>query len=106
MPSYTKLAKWRESQRVGTKSAKCALGIIQEPRMMYYYIYDEIRKEIGEQKAAGIMKRGIYKRGLEFGRQFAVYAPSETNGLKDAFLEFVPDDGKMFQPELLRCGGG
>jgi hypothetical protein len=25
------------------------------------------------------------------------------SGLKDAFLEFVPDDGKMFQPELLRC---
>ena len=71
--------------------------------MMYYYIFDEMRKEIGEEKATEIMTRGIYKRGLEIGQQFAAYGPSDMNGLKDAFLGFVPDDGKMFQPELLRC---
>jgi hypothetical protein len=25
------------------------------------------------------------------------------NGIKEAFIALVPDDGKMFQPELLRC---
>ena len=31
--------------------------------MMYYHIFDELRKEMGEEKAAAIMKRAIYKRG-------------------------------------------
>jgi hypothetical protein len=49
------------------------------------------------------MKRGIYKRGLETGKQFAESRPSNMNGIKQAFIALVPDDGKMFQPELLRC---
>ena len=71
--------------------------------MMYYHIFEELKKEVGEDKAADILKGGIYKRGLEIGKQFAQYGPSDMNGLKDAFLGFVPDEGKMFQPELLRC---
>ena len=78
-------------------------GSFKNRAMMYYHIFDEMRKEIGEEKAAEIITRGIYKRGLEIGQQFAAYGPSDMNGLKDAFLGFVPDDGKMFQPELLRC---
>jgi hypothetical protein len=78
-------------------------GSFKNRAMMYYHIFDEMRKEIGEEKATEIITRGIYKRGLEIGQQFADYGPSDMNGLKDAFLEFVPDDGKMFQPELLRC---
>ncbi len=78
-------------------------GSFKNRAMMYYHIFDEMRKEIGEEKATEIITRGIYKRGLEIGQQFAAYGPSDMNGLKDAFLGFVPDDGKMFQPELLRC---
>jgi len=25
------------------------------------------------------------------------------NGIKEVFIALVPDDGKMFQPELLHC---
>ncbi|MBW1994633.1 MAG: L-2-amino-thiazoline-4-carboxylic acid hydrolase [Deltaproteobacteria bacterium] len=78
-------------------------GSFKNRAMMYYYIFDEMRKEIGEEKAAEIMKRAIYKRGLEIGKQFARYAPSDMNGIKEAFLAFIPDEGKMFEPELLRC---
>ncbi|MGD8291101.1 MAG: L-2-amino-thiazoline-4-carboxylic acid hydrolase [Desulfobacterales bacterium] len=78
-------------------------GSFKNRAMMYYHIFDEMRKEIGEEKATEIITKGIYKRGLEIGQQFADYGPSDMSGLKDAFLEFVPDDGKMFQPELLRC---
>jgi hypothetical protein len=73
--------------------------------MMYYYIFDEMRKETGDEKAAEIMKRGIYQRGLEIGKQFAGYGPSDMNGLKEAFIALVPDDGKMFQPETLYRNG-
>jgi hypothetical protein len=71
--------------------------------MLYYYIFDELRKEVGEAKATEIMKRGIHRRGLEIGKQFAKHGPSDLEGLRDAFLAFVPDEGRMFNPEVLRC---
>ncbi|MDO8956173.1 MAG: L-2-amino-thiazoline-4-carboxylic acid hydrolase, partial [Deltaproteobacteria bacterium] len=71
--------------------------------MMYYHIFDEMRKEIGEEKAEAIMKKAIYKRGLEIGKQLAQYGPDDLEGLKNAFLALDPDEGKMFSAEVLRC---
>ncbi len=45
--------------------------------MMYYHIFEELQKEVGEEKATEIMKRGIYNRGLEIGNTYAKYAPSD-----------------------------
>jgi hypothetical protein len=71
--------------------------------MMYYHIFDELRKEVGEKKAAAIMKRGIYKRGVEIGKQLlAKYGPDDLEGLKNAFLGLDPDEGRMFSAEVLR----
>jgi hypothetical protein len=78
-------------------------GSFKNRAMMYYHLFEELKKEVGEDKAAEIMKRGIYQRGLEVGRHFAKYGPADTEGLKDAFLGFIPDGGKMFEPELERC---
>jgi hypothetical protein len=78
-------------------------GSFKNRAMMYYHIFEELKKEVGDDKAAEIMKRGIYKRGLEIGKQFGEYGPSDMNGLKDAFLGFIPDEGKMLEPELMRC---
>ena len=71
--------------------------------MMYWHIYQALKKEIGEQKATKILKHGIYNRGLEIGRPFKKYAPADLRGLKEAFFQFIPDDGKMFDPEAQRC---
>jgi len=76
---------------------------IKNRAMIYYHFYNELRQEIGEEKATEILKRAIYKRGYEIGKRFAQYAPGELKDLKDAFLDFVPDKGGMFEPELLRC---
>lgn len=79
-------------------------GSIKNRAMMYYYIFRELRQEMGEEKAAEIMKRAIYARGLDVGKTLAQYAPSDLEGLKNAFLEkVVPDGGNMFAPEVLRC---
>jgi hypothetical protein len=51
------------------------------------------------------MKRGIYQRGLEIGKQFRKFAPGDLEGLKSAFVAHVPDEGRMFDPEVLRCDG-
>ena len=72
--------------------------------MMYYYIYKELSQEVGREKAAQILKRAIYNRGLEVGKTLAEHGPDDLNGLKDAFLERgVPYDGSMFQPEIISC---
>lgn len=77
---------------------------IKNRAMMYYHIFNEIRQETGDEKATEMMKRAIYKRGLEVGKILAKYAPSDFEGLRDAFLErVVPDEDRIFNPEVRRC---
>ncbi len=70
--------------------------------ILYYLIYDELRKEVGPERAEDILSRAIYRRGVERGQQrYAKYAPRDLLGLKDAFLGNLADGGRMFQPEVL-----
>jgi hypothetical protein len=71
--------------------------------LVYAAFYDELHRRFGEEVAEEVMKAAIYKRGLEIGRRFARHGPSDLAGLKDAFLDFVPDKGRLFQPEVTRC---
>jgi hypothetical protein len=77
-------------------------GSFKNRAMMYYHIFDELRKEIGEERATAIMKRAIYKRGLQIGKPLAKYGPDDLEGLKNAFLGLDPDEGRMFSAEILR----
>jgi len=72
--------------------------------LIYFLVFDEMRRELGADRAAEILKRAIYRRGEQIGRQFAPYAPNDLEGLKEAFLKIIPDDGKMFEPKLQQCG--
>ena len=45
--------------------------------MFYYAFYKEFSAEIGAEKTTEIMKRAIYKRGLEIGKQFAKDGPHD-----------------------------
>ncbi len=85
---------------------RAVYGAFKNRAMMYYHIFDEMRKEIGEEKAASIMKKAIYRRGLEIGKPLAKYAPGDMEGLKKAFIGGDPDGGKMFSAEVLRCDAG
>ncbi len=71
--------------------------------MMYWHIFQALKNELGESKAAEIIKRGIYNRGLEIGKPFKKFAPADLTGLKDAFFDFIPDGGKMFDPKVQKC---
>jgi len=59
-------------------------GAYKNRGMMYYHIFQELRKEVGEYKE---------------------FAPADLEGVKNAFLAGSADQGKMFQPEVLRCDG-
>lgn len=71
--------------------------------VLYYLIFTELRDEVGAEKAEEIMKRAIYKRGAQKGAKYACYAPDDMEGLKDAFVGGIPDEGAMFKPEVERC---
>ena len=71
--------------------------------MLYHHFYRELSAEVGKAKAAEIMQRAIYARGVEVGRQFAAHAPRDMEGIKEAFMGFLPDQGALFAPELERC---
>jgi len=71
--------------------------------LMYWHVFEELRKTLGEPQAITLMSRGIEARGRQIGRQFARYAPADLAGLRDAFVGAVPDAGRMFAPRVERC---
>ena len=71
--------------------------------ILYWQIFDELRRELGAERAEEILKRAIYRRGAEKGKKLAAYGPRDLAGLRQAFLSGIPDDGQMFAPEVLRA---
>ena len=76
---------------------------MQARAMVYAAVYDELEAELGAAKAEAIMRRAIHKRGLAIGAQFARFGPRDVEGLRAAFLAFIPDGGRPFAPEVKRC---
>jgi hypothetical protein len=71
--------------------------------LVYAAVYDELCARFGAEVAAEVLTSAIYRRGLAIGRRFAAFGPSDLEGLCAALLEFVPDQGRLFQPEVKRC---
>jgi hypothetical protein len=100
-----------EKRRGGTMSEVEALraqlkNAMKARAMVYAAVYDELEAELGAAKAEAIMRRAIHKRGLAIGAQFARFGPRDIEGLRTAFLEFIPDGGRPFAPEVKRCDAG
>jgi hypothetical protein len=71
--------------------------------VLYYLIFDELRKDFGAERAEQLLKRAIYRRGQQLGQRYAEYGPQDFDGLKGAFLSRVPDEGRLFAPSVQRC---
>ena len=48
--------------------------------VLYYLIFDEMRKDLGSERAEEILKTAIYKRGVQKGQKYAQYAPRDLEG--------------------------
>jgi hypothetical protein len=79
---------------------------IKSRALFYLAVYREMAAEFGPERAESVMKRAIYKRGVAAGDRFKSYAPADFTGLRDAFIDFVPDQGGMFEPEVRKCENG
>jgi len=74
---------------------------------MYAYVYEELAETLGKEEAVELMKRAIYRRGLEVGRKYAEAAASSDLGrVGEIFVSGSPCQGAMFEPgiELLEDG--
>jgi hypothetical protein len=60
--------------------------------LMYWHVFDELRRALGEPQAIALLSSAIEARGREIGRQFSRYGPADLAGLRDAFVGGVPDD--------------
>ena len=78
-------------------------GAFRNRALLYHHLFDTLRKELGEARAVEVMGRAIYARGTEIGKIFARHAPDGLSGLRDAFVGVVPDEGRMFAPDVTRC---
>lgn len=79
-----------------TKAAFKNRGII------YYYLFDETRKVVGQEKAVEIFKKGIYRRGLEVGKVYKKLAEKgDFKGIAEAFISGAPCGGELFKPKVV-----
>jgi hypothetical protein len=81
-------------------------GAFKHRAMLYYRIFDEMRRALGEEQATEILSRAIYARGTEIGAALARHGPADMAGLRDAFVAMIPDEGRMFAPDVERCDEG
>ncbi len=73
---------------------------------VYRQLYEQLRLELGPERAAEVMGRAIARRGAQVGMRYAEFAPGDFAGLRDAFLATLPDGGAMFDPQVIRCDAG
>lgn len=69
--------------------------------LMYAYIYDELEAELGAERAAELLKRAIYRRGLEIGEKYRAAAQSgDLEEVGRLFVEGSPAEGALFEPAV------
>lgn len=67
--------------------------------LMYAYIYDELEAELGRTRAVDLMRRAIFRRGLEVGRGFKAAAQAgDLDEVARLFTEGSPSEGALFEP--------
>ncbi len=81
-------------------------GAFKHRALLYYRIFDEMRRALGEAQASEILSRAIYARGTEIGAAFAHHGPADLAGLREAFVAMIPDEGRMFSADVERCDTG
>ncbi|NTW29420.1 MAG: L-2-amino-thiazoline-4-carboxylic acid hydrolase [Coriobacteriia bacterium] len=95
-----------ESLRAALAKARAETRAAFETRAyMYADIYRSLAEELGGQKAAELMKRGIYRRGLEVGKKYRAAAEDGNLDLVgEIFCEGSPSEGALFEPGVeARC---
>jgi L-2-amino-thiazoline-4-carboxylic acid hydrolase len=74
---------------------------------MYAYIYEELLGTMGKDAAVALMKRAIYRRGLEVGRKYRPAVESaDLIEVGSIFCEGSPCQGGLFEPGIEQSSKG
>src|ERR1035437_10979194 len=70
--------------------------------ILYYLIFDELRRAHGEAEAARIMKSAMYRRSVETAQPIKQFAPDRIKELGDYHVAHSAGGGRLFNPEVKR----
>ena len=74
---------------------------------MYAYIYEELLGAMGKEAAVELMKRAIYRRGLEVGRKYqTAVAAADMIEVGSMFCGGSPCEGGLFEPGIEESSKG
>lgn len=69
--------------------------------ILYRLFFEEISKEVGEEKAAGIMKKAIYRwGGAKSDRYKSLAEKGDFKGIADEFVKTSVCNGEIFKPSV------
>lgn len=83
------------------KSRSETRAAFENRALTYAYILDELEAEIGLDEAVDVMKRAIYRRGLEIGEKYrAAASAGDLDEVGRLFVEGSPCEGALFEPAV------
>jgi len=92
-PTVEDLQAALDKSRAETRSA------FENRALMYAYLYEELVPVLGREDTAALMKRAIYRRGLEVGRKYRDAAQeSDMAEVGTIFCDGSPCAGGLFDP--------
>jgi hypothetical protein len=90
----------RDDEKMQTLRKELFLAIANRA-LVYTAVLNEMRKELGEERASEIFKRALYNHGVNTAR--LLNYPKDIEKFKDWLLDFLPDGGAMQEPEVVSC---
>ncbi len=74
--------------------------------LLYWSIYDELRKEVGAETAGRILARAIERRGKDAGDALFRDTPADPVAIGERFLAVSPANGRLFPTDVRRDENG
>jgi hypothetical protein len=73
--------------------------------LLYWSIYDELRRELGPERAEAVLARAIERRGRDAGDGLFRGLPADATEIAARFLQVSPAGGRLFPTEVRREAG-
>lgn len=94
-PTVEDLQAALEKSRAETRAA------FENRALMYAYLYEELLPVLGREETVALMKRAIYRRGLEVGRKYRDAAQEgDLAEVGNIFCSGSPCVGGLFDPGI------
>lgn len=93
-----RIIELEESLRVSRAETRAAF---ENRAHIYAHTFDVLAEELGSERAAELMKRAIYRRGVEIGTKYRAAARSaDLEEVGRLFVDGSPCEGTLFEPAI------